>query len=730
MRIEFRGVSTASLGAMLKGYGVMAGVGAAWPGARFWWTPAGALATEVAELDEREPGTVHEAIVDHICKLGTWASDAGEAFEKARRKTVKQKGPDGKERTIVLQEAGDPPLENEVTWDSLEAALAADAEGAGVFTGRTRRPNPVLARWGQDGSGNLFSVLREAGNQATRRDIDGAIFGGDTVPGKRLTKGSGVLFPEGIKRYATGAVWIHEKKKPLGLWDFILAMRGLLLLRGAVRSPRGSRYEYPAFPFILPGSVVEAQGSPVTTQEIFLPTWYGDHPRTLAEFQAQVRSFQARVGRRDFASGAADFRRAVAGRAVTGAFNAFHRFALEPRKPGQRSPQNQAISRGITEVGPVTGAHNSLRLLLAPLDDSGWIEKFRLRRTAGGKADESSARLALAKTRFDEAVHAAVDARGQPGDMSHVAVLKALWDLQFKLREVSERPECRVAFRPAPLLEGRAWGIVLSERLENSPAARLGWALASLGWAPVTDGSGQRIKKPVVEQLLPVTSDDQRGLRVSDPLPRQRVPQPGHDPARELAALFWRRWLDTASLPVLPANGTRPADAADVNGLLRGDVSVKDLQRYFLAFLLLDGSGEAPPPASESRPMAPAYAALRLWLDLSARPTPGERRPMDGAVPRGVATGTASSVASACRAALRRLRMAGLPGDWPDGVRPSGKGVARPEVDLSSRQARLMAAALLVPVSEESVARLANTLFVPSTSREPKPRPTMETAHV
>ena len=719
MKIEFRGVSTASLGAMLKGYGVMAGVGAAWPDARFWWTPAGALTTDIPSLGDASLEAQREEVLNALALLLDWANQTGQAFAKA--------------------DGSNPPLKDPSVWIGLDPSVAADAEAVGVYFGREHpEPNPVLGSWGQaiGGRANQFNTLREtakAAGKAPKSDIDCAVFDEECVPKGRLRRGGGLLFPEGIKRYATGVGpgnWIHETKKPLGNWDYILAVRGLLLLRGATRSPRGSRRSYPAFPFVLPGSVIRTQGSTVTTQEVFLPTWSNDRPRTLAEFQAQVRSFQARVGRRDFASGAADFRRAVAGRAVTGAFNAFHRFALEPRKPGQPSPQNQAISRGITKVGPVTAAHNSLRLLLAPLDDSGWIEKFRLRRTAGGKVDESSARLALAKTRFDEAVHAAIDARGQPGDMSHVAVLKALWDLQFKLWQVSERPECRVAFRPAPLLEGRAWGIVLSELLENSPAARLGWALASLGWAPVTDDSGQKIKRPVVEQLLPVTSDDQRGLRVPDPLPRQRVPQPGHDPARELAALFWRRWLDTASLPVLPANGTRPADAADVNGLRWGDVSVKDLQRYFLAFLLLDGSGEAPPPASERRPVAPAYAPLRLWLDLSARPAPSERRPMDGAVPRGVATGTASSVASACRAALRRLRMAGLPGDWPDGARPSGKSVARPEVDLSSQQAGLMAAALLVPVSEESVARLANTLLVPSASREPKHRSTMETAHV
>ena len=705
MTVEFPGVSTASLGAMLKGYGVMAGVGAAWSDARFWWTPTGALAADVPELDDRDTATTNEAIVDHVLELAKWAQERGAAFEKTRGNTKKG------------QPAGDPPLENDGTWDSLEAALAVDAEGAGVFTERTHRSNPVLARWGQDGSGNLFSVLREAGSRATRQDIDGAIFGGDAVPGKRLTKGSGVLFPEGIKRYATGVVWIHDTKKPLGFWDVILAMRGLLLLRGAVRAPRGSRYQYPAFPFVLPGSVIRAQSTTVPTQEVFLPTWSIDRPRTLAEFQAQVRSFQTRIGRRDFASGAADFRRAVAGRAVTGAFDAFHRFALEPRKPGQKGPQNQAISRGVTRVGPTSAARRSLRFLLAPLDDSAWLEKFRFSRGA----DTRSEKLALAKTHFDEAVHFAIDA---PGATRYVAVLTALWDLQ---RTLAERPE---AFRPAPLLEGSAWGPELSELLKGSPAARLGWALASLGWAAVPHENGQMVKRPVVEQLLPVASVGRRGLCTLDPPPRQREPQFGLNPARELAALFWRRWLDSASLPVLPVRGTRPAHVDDVLALLRGNVPVKELQRYFLAFLLLDGDGDEPPLASVNRPVTPAYAALRLWLELSARPTRGERRPVDGAVPRGIATGTASSVANSCRIALRRLGIAGLPGCWLGGVRPSGKNVAVPRVGITSPQAGLMAAAVLVPVSEDSVARLADTLLVPTVTREPKHRLRMESAHV
>ena len=83
-------------------------------------------------------------------------------------------------------------------------------------------------------------VLREAGKRAEGNDIAEALFGDSAAPGKRLAKGGGVLFPDGIKRYAAGSVWIHDKKKAIGLWDFILAMRGLLLLRGAVALPSRS----------------------------------------------------------------------------------------------------------------------------------------------------------------------------------------------------------------------------------------------------------------------------------------------------------------------------------------------------------------------------------------------------------------------------------------------------------------------------------------------------------
>ena len=104
MTIEFTGVSTASLGAMLKGYGVMAGIGAAWPDARFWWTPAGALAAEIPALDDASSEVQREEVRSAFVFVLDWADRIGQTFAKA--------------------DGSAPPLKDPKTWIELDPDAA------------------------------------------------------------------------------------------------------------------------------------------------------------------------------------------------------------------------------------------------------------------------------------------------------------------------------------------------------------------------------------------------------------------------------------------------------------------------------------------------------------------------------------------------------------------------------------------------------------------------------
>lgn len=686
--IVFGGVSTVSLGSMLEGYGLIAVVGELWPDALFWWDDGGAVVASWQEIPDR--------FWDRLASsLREWGKNVGASFEKTRGNKKQGRAGD------------DPPLENRAHWDALDADLAAFAAGAGVAFGRAHRPSPLIARWGQDGSANYFTALKDAAaavKKTTGDDLRRSLDGSAETQSVRLPKGGGLFFPDAIKRYATGTAWEHERDGARTPWDYMLAMRGVLLLRGTARSPRGSRRSYPAFPFVFGGQAVRAQGKLVEINEVFLPTWGEARPRSLAELSIQIRQFQARAGTRDFAATSADLRRAIRGRAVSGGFDAFHRFALEPRKPGDRQPQLQAVGRGVTRVGSVSDAATSLRLLLAPIDDAGWLDRFRY--DARSRQTEA---LTLERSVLDVAVHTALD---DPTADRHTEVLAAVWQLQYRLLEVagSER------FRAAPILSAREWHPMLAPLLDSSPEARIAWAIASIGWVRPRDGEeGDRLR-PLVEQLLPVRYEPgPRALRVPDPAPPARIAWGRQAPARDFAALLWRRWLDSSDAACFPLGGARIAPLADVMAAVRGELDVSRIHDLVTAFLVLDGSGPSTVPLQTiSYSMSPVYAVLRLWIELGIHPFSNSRRPMDGDVVRGILTGGAAEVGRATVRAAQRLRVTGLPGSWPDDQRPAGRAVACPAPRVLPAEAARLALALLVPIGPRAIDRLARRLHVPA----------------
>lgn len=705
--IVFTGVSCASLGDLLKGYGLIATVGSAQPDAVFWWSHDAHLVAGAGSVPDKQGVT--DLVRDG---LPNWAGQVGESFQKQRAN--KKKGIAG----------GSSPLETAEGHDTLTEDLAELALAVAVFSGAARaRPHPLFPGLGQDGSANYFKTLQSearklanSGKGKTKttvpEDLDAALFGEGAQITRVLGGTGGLFFPSAIKRYATGSSWVHEKDAAVSGWDFLLTIRGALLLRGAARGFRGSRRSYPSFPFVFRGSPVKAGGKLFIVDEIFLPTWPEDRPRTLAEFQMQIRQFQARVGAGELASSAADFRRAVQGRGVAGGFDRFHRFVLERRKPGQRQPAVQAVARGATIVGE--GA-TDLRVLLARLDEFAWLDQIEQPHVPTKKKDEQ---LLLAAREIHEAIHACAD---DPTAERHVAVLAALSKAN---RLLLSRAEAKRA-RPLPPLPARRWEKVLAEVVEELPEARVARALASIGWAgwePQTRQWRRGQPWPIACQILPVEYMPARQVLclVPDPQPSPRVPWRGMRPEDEFGRVFWRRWLDAAHREgnnSLPYAATRFAPHEDVLMLLRGEVDLREVHRYFSAFLTLDWSRPARGLIHpEARLPVPAtYAILRLWLDTGVHPPKDGRASWDGSVAQCLLRGDPNAVFSACRVATSRLRVVGLPSQTSDSeTRRAGRAVARPAPVCTADEARRMLLAVLVPINSFDTEQLARRLWVPT----------------
>jgi CRISPR-associated protein Csx17 len=694
--VVLAGVSPRSLGDLLKGFGVMAIVGEDCPDALFWWNDAFHLVIE-RPYDDGDQAKARKAIEDVVRgNLLAWGEAVAKAFKPVRGD--KKKGLERQDSKLKLRD----------NHDRFEAPIAAWARAISLPRAdkEETEAHPLFPAHGQEGSGDYFSQIEKAAEAAKNAtaDITWSLFmEGNPALTRELDSGY-LFFPEPMKRYATGvAKWVQDRAA-ISPWCFLLAVRGALLLRGGLRRLRWGRRAYPAFPFVFEGSVVElGKGKFFRNVELHFPTWNADRPRTLAEFEMQMRQFQARLSGRGFAATAAEFRAAVVGRGAGAAFDTFHRFVLEGRRPGQRQPMRQGIPRGATRVGGKDSEHANLRLTLAPLAETGWFDQF------------TTDRLRAARARAEEAVHRAVD---EPGLDAYRDILEALWDLNRALvlpgalrRDLEES---RRKPRPLPPLPARLWERALDEGLRTDPAHRLARAIGSmLGVRAEGAAVG-----PVLEHMLPVRWGS-RGWTIPDPPPSRSLRWSGLAPLGDFKDLFWSRWLDAVELPRLPFSAARFASFDDIAALLRGEVDVRELHRLAGLYALLDwqssGTGQAA-PSSVTRPLPPAYAALRLWLELGINPASDSDASRDGAGARLLSLGSARQVERGVALALARLRVAGLP--WSKDPRPTGKAVARFSATLPDDEAARVLLAVLVPISPADTLALSQRLWVPIDEQE------------
>jgi len=721
------GVSPRSLGDLLKGFGVMAIVGEDCPDALFWWDDAFHLAVERPRDDGADQAKARQAIEDVVRgNLLAWGKSISDRFRPRRGEKCDQPVPcpyhgvTGVKKGSATCQESTVLLRTRQFHDELDPSLAELARAIAVPLPEAVRsisprewrdetqPHPLFPAHGQEGSGDYFSQVEKAVEAARGAplDVTWSLFAEGNPTLRRELDSGYLFFPEPMKRYATGiAKWVQDRAA-LSPWCFLLAVRGAVLLRGSLRRLRWGQRPYPAFPFVFEGSVVElGKGKFFRNVEMHLPTWSADRPRTLAEFEVQMRQFQARLSGRGFAATAAEFQAAVVGRGAGAAFDTFHRFVLEGRRPGQRQPMRQGIPRGSTRVGGKGKEHATLRLMLAPLAETGWFDQF------------STDRLRAERARAEEAIHRAVD---EPGLDAYRDILESLWDLnralvvpgalRRDLEDAGRKP------RPLPPLPARLWERAFENGLRTDPAHRLGRAIGSI-LGVRADGAAVG---PILEHMLPVRfCSESRTWTVPEPPPSRSLRWTGLNPLGDFKALFWSRWLDSAELPSLPFAAARFASLDDIAALLRGDVNVREVHRLAGLYALLDwqslGTGRAA-ASGAGVPVPASYAALRLWLELGIEPPSDSRPPRDGAVARLLSLGSASQVERAVALALARLRVDGLP--WSTDPRPTGKAVARLAATIPGDEAARMLLAVLVPISKDDTLALARRLWVPIDEQE------------
>lgn len=727
-QIVFGGVSPRSLGDLLKGYGIMAILGEERRDTQFWWDDAFHL---VAEGGSSRGKALTNQDIEKIIHdtLPEWARTLAQEFKPTRQKSCAkplpcpdhpEAQPKGKKKTcpVILIPRSDSKLKRPDQHDAFSPELARWARAIALPEQGCDKtwPHPLFPFHGQEGSGDYFSQVEKAVAQAygSPQDLLWSLFAQGTPTLQRVLDSGYLFFPEPMKRYATGITkWEREKDAPVSPWCFLLAIRGAMLLRGSIRRLRWGRRSYPAFPFVFEGSTVKLGGEFYQNDELHLPTWGADRPRTLAEFEMQVGQFQARLSARGFAATAAEFRAAVVGRGAGAAFETFHRFVLEGRRPGQRQPMRQGIPRGLTRVGGRGESSAKLRLMLAPLAEKGWFDQFTTDCARGG-GERRGDPLRAARVRVEEAIDRAVDELGLE---AYRGVLEALWELNRSVilpgalrREFVDRKRTP---RPLPPLPAKLWEEALGEGLRSDPAYRLGRAIGSILGVKAKNGAAVG---PVLEHMLPVTYRwDRKTWTTPDPPSSRPLRWSGLDPLGDFRTLLWYRWLDSGELERLPFAGARCAPLSDVVALLRGEVDVREVHRLAALFALLDWQEQearAAPGGSSGDEVCvpPAYAVLRLWLELGIDPASESRPPRDCGVVRLLNIGQPAQAQRAIARALSRLRVNGLP--WDKEPRPTGKAVAHFEPEIGDVEAARLAVAVIVPIAKGDRLRLSRRLWV------------------
>ncbi len=562
-----------------------------------------------------------------------------------------------------------------------------------VLTGRGPAYPPLMGTGGTDGNldftCNFVQRLLEVIDPATGHPSDQsdcwlrtALFA-QPSKGTTIDASIGQFFPgaAGGVNSTSG----FSAPSAVNPWDFILMVEGATLFAAAVtRRLESTDFGNLAYPFTVRAVGVGYGSSALNDEadargETWLPIW--DRPATLAEITAIFHEGRSQIGGRP-ARNSIDFSRAIAGLGVDRGITAFQPFAFHRRfgKNFFATPLERVVVR-----------HNQLASqLLAPIDH--WLDQFR--RAARAEGASSSVQRAA------RPLEAAIIAFCKNADPPRVQELLISLGESEAAMAGSWKWTREAYLSPVPLLAPR-W---LREANTGTVEFRLAAALASVNSLQGKEALPLRCH---LEPVRPAGGREKRWFEWTDTI--ENVGWREGDLAQTLNAIFARRLLFAGKSGEEGYSDFSKITAhpADLAAFIEGRTDDRLLARLLWGLALIDFGGDYSDDfkigfPTERRDPPALYALLKLCF--SRHEVRGVRVPL---VPAIHSRTRAGDGLGASMLGARRLRASGL-SPAIESIPASGPLVVR------------TAAALLFPVTQDELGKLAVRVLRPTES-EPQP---------
>ncbi len=575
-----------------------------------------------------------------------------------------------------------------------------------ILTDDSRKFPALLGTGGNEGSGSYVSTFAQVVvsllvNREFDEGVATALFGD---PGSKLC---GLA----VGHFNPGAIGGANSSQGfsggggVNLWDYLLALEGCLVFAGSAARRLGSdTFGRASYPFCVEAVAVgyasesDKEAGESTRAELWLPLWA--KPITASELTQLFSEGRAQLGRHQ-ARNAVEFALAACTLGVSRGIDAFVRYAFVMRN---------GLSYFAAPLGRVAVRPRPSARLLEDHALTGWLHQLRL---ACRDKEQVPGRYQAALRGVDRAMFefanraesgAEADRRALTGVL--LALGRAERILSGGLRFCDEKH-----IRPLQGLDPQ-W---LEQAYDGSAEFRLAAAIASI-----------RPEKGIGSFRVFLEPVEAHGSRYAWNHGSTSAVWSNRGLAENLAAVFRRRLMESfrAGRIDVPLASSRTVPVADVVAFLREEVDDEKLSDLIWGLAAIMAGDPNEPAAPDDGIAVPFEFGLpRLLVEpLALRPSrdpdrwiPSDRGAGYKTTPdSAVFQALGRDVPSAVNAAARRLKADGL---VSNGYRNRQQSSRPLEVTSLIRPVRLLAA-MLFPLSERDLVRVANTVLYPPETDE------------